>query len=72
MTVYVLMLEYEYEPSYLRGVYSSLESAKAALALVGDKDHAPGYVDFKIYPVELDALPLDIMAYFKAVDPAAP
>lgn len=69
MTVYVLMLDYHYEPSYLRGVYSSLESARAAAELVAQETTVE---HVRIYPVTVDALPLDIMSHFRPVDPVAP
>ena len=69
MTVYVLMLEYDYEPSYLRGVYSTLEEARKAAALVAMDT---GMDKLAIYPVQLDADPLDLMADPVAVDPVAP
>ena len=67
MTVYALMLDYGIgETAYLRGVYSTLESAQAAADLVA-KDTSRENI--AIYPVTLDALPPDIFEYLSPVAP---
>lgn len=67
MTVYVLMLDYGIgETAYLRGVYSTLESAEESAELVAKDTDRKNIV---VYPVTLDALPPDI---FECLSPVAP
>ena len=56
-TVYVLMLEYDCEPSFVRGVYSNLGAARAAVESFSAENRT-GHLS--VYPVLVDAAPLPI------------
>lgn len=63
-TVYVLMLEYDCEPGSIRGAYSTLDAARAAVESFS-AEYSTGHLS--VYPVKVDAAAVPICEWIKEV-----